>query len=306
MPFGFSIPGVPPLLDQYPALPDVSKILSIPNVTSLIGVPSIPALQNIPNITSILNVPSIAAIPSLPGVGNLLQLGSLTALVHVPNITSLLNLSNSIGFLAADAANVLGLFGKPQWGIFLPNSHTPVVIADSVVSLDFDNEWKVSNYPQEEGAFETYNKVSTPYEARVRLSKGGTASERRAFLEAIDAAAGSLTLYDVVMPDKVYLSANIYKYGFVRRATSGVSLLSVDLKLTEVRNTATAQFYNATAQVSPPVSPQAPVASVPSAPSAASAVSAGLVQALPPLPQFAATIQAGLDKARSFAPSIHF
>lgn len=156
------------------------------------------------------------------------------------------NVVNNANLVLADAANILGIFGPPQWGLF--NDDGSLALApDSIISVDFKRDWKVPNYPQEEGAFETYNKVTMPFDARVRMTKGGTDAQRSAFLDAVDVAADSLNLYDVVMPDVTYQNANIVNYSYQRSATNGVGLLTVDLWLLEIRQTATATFSNTAA-----------------------------------------------------------
>jgi hypothetical protein len=151
-----------------------------------------------------------------------------------------------ITLVSADAANILGMFAGPQWGIF--NDDGSLALApDSIISVDFKRDWKLPNYPQEEGSFESYNKVTMPFDARVRMTKGGSDAERSAFLDAVDAAADSLTLYQLVMPDVTYQNANIVNYGFQRTSTNGVGLLTVDLWLLEIRVTAAAAFANTAA-----------------------------------------------------------
>lgn len=156
------------------------------------------------------------------------------------------NVVNDVNLVLADAAIILGMFGPPRWGLF--NSDGSIALApDSIISVDFKKDWKVPNYPQELGSFESYNKVTMPFDARVRMTKGGTDAERSAFLDTVDAAADSLNLYGVVMPDVTYENANIVNYSFQRTSTNGVGLLTVDLWLLEIRQTATAAFSNTAA-----------------------------------------------------------
>jgi hypothetical protein len=178
-------------------------------------------------------------------------------------IPSLLNrvasVTNPIALLVADAQLLLGLTSTPKWGIYLNGS--PVIIPDSVVAFDYKNEWRIADYPQEAGAFASYNKVSTPFDVRVRLTKGGSEAERASFLNAIEAASKSLNLYDVVTPEKVYSSTNIEHYDYRRTNLNGVGLLTVDIWLLEIRVSGTSQFVAA------------------ATPSGASPVAVGTVQA---------------------------
>lgn len=149
----------------------------------------------------------------------------------------------AIAFLAADAiANLIGLFGSPKWGIFL--SGIPVVVAESVLTFDFKQDYTVADYPIEEGGFESYDKVQVPFDVRLRFSMGGSEADRQVFLDSIATAAASLELYEVFTPEVSYASMNITHYDYRRTATNGVGLLVVDVWLVEVRTTATATFAN--------------------------------------------------------------
>lgn len=141
--------------------------------------------------------------------------------------------------LAADAISAFfGLFPQ-QWGIFLDGE--PVVVADTVLTMEYRQDWRLSKYPQERGAFADYNKVSEPFEARLRFSTGGSLSDRQAMLESIKAIAPDTNLYDVVTPEDVYLSCNVTHYDY-KRGAEDVGLLKVDVWLEEVRVTGAATF----------------------------------------------------------------
>lgn len=166
-------------------------------------------------------------IPNLPGVP---PLPAYSAAVNV-------------ALLTADLVSSLpGVFG-PQWGLFLDGES--VIDAESVVTLDYKQEWTISDYPLEQGAFETYDKVQLPFEVRLRFATGGSDGDRQAFLQSIDDAANTLDLYDVVTPETVYSSVNITHYDYRRTSSNGVGLIAVDLTCVEVRVTATATFTNA-------------------------------------------------------------
>lgn len=157
------------------------------------------------------------------------------------------NVVNTVGLLAADAVNVLNMFAGPQWGIF--NQDGSIAIQpDSMVSLDFRRDWKIPNYPIELGSFESYNKVALPSVTRIRITKGGTVTDRQTFLLQVSALAASLNLYDIVMPEGALIKGmNITSDGINRTSTNGVGLISMDLVLEQVRVTATASYANTAA-----------------------------------------------------------
>lgn len=126
----------------------------------------------------------------------------------------------------------------PKWGVFAHGSASEAVIEpDSIVTLEFKNDSRLSQYPQEDGAFQTYNKVATPFELHVTMTKGGTESDRAFFIAAVEENAQSLALLDVVTPEKTYLSVNISRINYRRSASSGLGLITVDIGFTEIRET---------------------------------------------------------------------
>ena len=142
-----------------------------------------------------------------------------------------------------------------NWGIF-DKDNKPIAIADSVLDMGYKNQYKIANYPIQNGGFVSYNKVASPYEATVRLCKGGNLSafneavnlfsggklgaslgvnQRYDFLEAIDAASKSLDLFHVVTPEKTYTDCNITGYSYRREQTNGAYMLVVEIDLVEIR-----------------------------------------------------------------------
>ena len=132
--------------------------------------------------------------------------------------------------LTADAPGA-GAFGAAQWGIFTQEGAS-IIAVDAVDSVEYARDYKISDYPQEKGAFESYNKVKVPYQSKVGFLINAT---RRDFLQAIEAAIASLDLVTVVTPEVTYASANLTHYGYHREARSGVTLVRVDVWCEEVR-----------------------------------------------------------------------
>lgn len=167
---------------------------------------------------------------------------------NVPDVPGVPPLLRPLGFqasvlpvlLTADTADFVPDDTTPQWGIF--QNGFPVILADNVVDFAFRQDWDLSNYPQEEGAFQTYNKVNTPFDARVRFSAGGSESNRQAFLVSILSISGNLQLYDVVTPELIFANVNIAHVDNRRSARNGQGLVVVDVWLYQVPVTATAAF----------------------------------------------------------------
>ena len=108
-------------------------------------------------------------------------------------------------------------------------------MADSVIDLRYTNASKVSSFPVENGSFTDYNKVRTPYKAKVRLAVGGDTVRIEAFINEIDRVVEDVNLYNVVTPEHVYLNANIEHASYSRAHNKGKNLILVDLELIEIR-----------------------------------------------------------------------
>lgn len=145
--------------------------------------------------------------------------------------------------LTEDAVSIFGgaLFGQ-QWGLFLDGA--PVIIADNVVSFDYRKQYSVSDYPVEEGSFESYDKVELPADVRMTFSTGGSVADREAFLASCQAIVGDFNLYDAVSPEAIYPNMNVTHLDYRRTAQNGMGLMVVNLWLLEIRQVASAALSN--------------------------------------------------------------
>lgn len=191
-------------------------------------------------------------VPDVPGV---------PALPRAPGATT-----QVVQALTGDSQSVLNLTGgTPSWGVF-DDGGSPVINADSFVSVEFDKDRRVSDYPQEQGAFASYNKVVIPFDARVIFNKGGSLSDRTAFLAELDAAADSLELYTLVTPEVTYANVNMERYNYARKSDKGVTLIAAECFFRQIRLTGASQFTQT------------------ATPDGATPVSGGTVQPQPPNP----------------------
>jgi hypothetical protein len=134
--------------------------------------------------------------------------------------------------MTEDAVSYSSLGYAPQWGIFLDGA--PVVTADCVVEVSYKQEWVLSDYPVEEGAFSSYDKVYTPYDVRVKYAAGGSEANRAALLASIKSIASDYNFYDVAMPEATFVSCNIIHWDFRRTSKNGLGLVQVDVWLEQV------------------------------------------------------------------------
>lgn len=123
----------------------------------------------------------------------------------------------------------------------------PVVEADSVLDFGYRNEVDIPDFPIQDGAFANYNRVNLPYEASVRLSKGGSEEDRRNFLNQIDAIMRTTDLFQIITPEKTYENVNPIRFEMIRRGAGGAFFLTeVDLYFREIR-TVTQQYTTTSA-----------------------------------------------------------
>ena len=155
-------------------------------------------------------------------------------------------INSTVVLLLADAKKILNMFAGPKWGLFTQGV-APPILPDSVIKVSYRGEAKVATAPLEQGAFYSYNKVQEPFAARVIFAIGGFPSHRQAFLKACEGAKQSLGLYDLVMPDGVKKNVNVIHYDFERSAMSGLSLMTVDVWVQEIRLAGAPAFSNTAA-----------------------------------------------------------
>lgn len=209
----------------------------------------------------ILPIPPYPNVPPYPGVPLLARVSQAQSLFVRPVL------------LAADAVNLVRSFLPSTWGLY-DESGVPLLIGDNVAAVDFKRDARMADYPIEKGGFSSYNKVQTPYDARATFTIGGSAAARSGFIAILDKLILGLTIVSLVTSDITYPSANVVHYDYRRTSKNGVTLLTIDVWIMEVRLTAGTAFTDAqTTDAASTPSPQAP--------SGASPASAGTVQAAP-------------------------
>lgn len=143
--------------------------------------------------------------------------------------------------LTSDSADASTTASEREWGIY-DQVGNKVLDPDSVFSIEYGKEEQISTYPTENGGFQSYNKVETPYSIRLIVNKGGPLDKRTAFLADCDQLRASIDLYTIVTPEKIYDNANVTRVGQVRNAQNGAQLMTVEMKVDEVRTSAVSTF----------------------------------------------------------------
>jgi hypothetical protein len=168
---------------------------------------------------------------------------------NVPGVPALTSYASGVlTLLVADAISFL--FGGPAnpWGIYLDGE--PAFSYESFNGMSFRKEYVIADYPVEapgdgtSSGFMSYDKVEMPFECRVRLISGGTEQERAALLAEVEAAAASLTLFDIVTPERLYEDCNILRFSFERTAMDGVGVIKIDVTFQQIRSSEASAFTN--------------------------------------------------------------
>lgn len=183
-------------------------------------------------------------VPKLPGVPQLLR----SAVNTVAPAVGLAGVA--LGRLA------LAFTSQIQWGIFADDqtpqidvattnpidprarqqTRVPVLMPDSIIDFGYRTDYQVSTFPVQQGQFASYNKVASPFEISLRLTKGGSKADREQFLSDIEALIFTTALYTVLTPEKEYTSVNFTRFELYRRGVTGAFFFAeVDLFAIEIR-----------------------------------------------------------------------
>lgn len=148
-----------------------------------------------------------------------------------------------------------------DWMI-LDDTGSIAIKPDTVAKFEYRNEGRVSDYPMEQGAFDSYNKVATPFQIRMLMvcsggyvqdaesdiknalgiGFGGNFSSRGDFLSTINAMLAANSLLSIVTPDMVYKSVTLEHYDYRKESSDGATMLKVEAWFREIRVNAGATY----------------------------------------------------------------
>ena len=224
-------------------------------------------------VQAVIQVAAFPNVPLLPGVPQLAR-----SLLFPPSPAP------SAGTEAASSALFHAPAATPVWGVFDAKGNQ-VIAPDSVRVFDTRQEYRISDYPVQQGGLSSYNKVLVPYDLSVTLVKGGSVSDRTTFLNSCDVVAASLDLFTIVTPEKSYLNANCVRVELSRRQEKGAFFVEVEMYFRQVVEVQ-AQ-YTTTGATSTPLADAAQPSDLPP-------VNQGSVQPAPASPEVTAAVQDAL------------
>lgn len=150
---------------------------------------------------------------------------------NVPKIPS--NIGNAL--INFGGAQLISRVFDEKWGVFNQRG-IPLLLADNVVSVRFENKSNVAKVPIENGGFASYNKVNEPFKSSVMMTKAtGGITERGEFLALLDAFSNSTDLFMIITPESVYPNCSITGYDYIREAGNGARMIKVNVHFQEVR-----------------------------------------------------------------------
>lgn len=191
--------------------------------------------------------PNVPNVPGVPQVLRRLPAGPPPILASAAGIAQLVR--------AFTSKNVWGVF-KHVDPFTVVAQRIPAITPDSFLDFEFSQETSISSAPVQRGSFADYNRVASPFEIKLRMSKGGSiqlnktlptslnglkdsftdpVQARADFLDQI-AALDTTQLYDIFTPEKTYLNCNFVRAEVSRRGEKGAFWLSmVDVYFREIR-----------------------------------------------------------------------
>lgn len=124
----------------------------------------------------------------------------------------------------------------PIYAVVASDTFLPLTIPSSWGEFSAKYETQLSDYPQEFGAYQPYNKVRRPIEVNVTLIKTGSDLARFAWLAAIQQqeANNPQQLYTLISPQLIATDYSLAGLSYETRKDRGSNILYLSLRFTEI------------------------------------------------------------------------
>lgn len=140
--------------------------------------------------------------------------------------------------LLAFAASNLPTLNPPTpiYAVLDSKTFIPLTIPSSWGEFSPRYETQISDYPQESGAFQPYNKVRRPKAVSVTLVKTGSDLARFAWLAAIEQqeANNPNAVYTLISPQGVFVDYALEALSYETRPDKGSNMLYLQMQFREV------------------------------------------------------------------------
>lgn len=145
----------------------------------------------------------------------------------------------------------------PIYSVVASDTFIPLTIPDSWGEFSYRYETALSDYPQEQGAFQPYNKIARPQAITTTLVKTGSDLARMTWLLAIQQqeAQNPTQLYTLISPQGIFSDYVISGMTFATRKDRGSNMLYLDVTFTQIPQilSTNGSFENTLAPKSSPV-----------------------------------------------------
>jgi hypothetical protein len=124
----------------------------------------------------------------------------------------------------------------PVYAVIMSDSFIPLTVPSSWLEFSPKYETQMSDYPQEQGAFQPYNKVARPITVDVSMAKTGSDLARFAWLAAIQQmeAQNPTQLYTLVSPQGIYDQYAIGGMSYQTRQDRGSNMLYLTIQFVQI------------------------------------------------------------------------
>ena len=145
----------------------------------------------------------------------------------------------------------------PIYAVVASDTFIPLTLPDSWGEFDFRYETVLSDYPQEKGAFQPYNKVARPTAITTTLIKTGSDIARLTWFLAIQQqeSQNPTQLYTLISPQGIFTDYVIGGMSYTTRKERGSNMMYLDITFTQIPQiiASDGSFKNTLAPKSSPV-----------------------------------------------------
>lgn len=202
-----------------------------------------------PDVPDLPGVPALPRSPLFPPAETV-GLGLLEGLIwRIFQVQTQWGIYDSNGNALGDPALFTGLLGSALQSAGVDSTL-------STNAFDYKKQNRVSDFVVERGGFATYNKIQLPATPTVIMCMDGTEDDRTFFLNALETAADTTALFNIVTPEVTYVNYTIEDFDYERRANKGATLLMVYIHLVEVREVSAAYSSTINNPQNPGATPQ--------------------------------------------------
>lgn len=179
---------------------------------------------------------------------------------QLPGVPQLVRANQAINTIQLAAGAIQKFLGSPSkqlvWGVFDQDGNA-VIQPDSYQGFDNQNRWKISQFPIQDGDFQSYNKVVIPRTITLKLTQGGSLQQRSTLLAAIQAISADTNLYNIISPEGTYLNFNCEGSTLRRMGRDGAYFFAdLDVHFTNIKQ-ATSVYSATTANTAGALNPSA-------------------------------------------------